>query len=57
MIQVIQLMLGLAILVTIHEFGHFLAARMFNTKVEKFMLFFDWPFALFKKNASSTNLQ
>ena len=54
MIQVIQLMLALAVLVTIHEFGHFLAAKMFNTKVEKFMLFFDWPFALFKKKIGET---
>ena len=54
MTQAIQLILALAILVTIHEFGHFLAARIFNTKVEKFMLFFDWPFALFKKKIGET---
>ncbi len=36
-----QLLLSLSILVTIHEFGHFIAARMFGIKVEKFYLFFD----------------
>ena len=54
MTQAIQLILALAILVTIHELGHFLAARMFNTKVERFFLFFDWPFALFKKKIGDT---
>ena len=36
-----QLIAGLAILVTLHELGHFLAARAFGIKVEKFYLFFD----------------
>jgi len=44
-----QLILGLSILVILHEFGHFLAARAFGIKVEKFYLFFDaWNFSLFK---------
>lgn len=43
-----QLMLSLMILVTLHELGHFLPARLFNTRVEKFYLFFDPWFALFK---------
>lgn len=43
-----QLMLSLMILVTLHELGHFLPARWFNTRVEKFYLFFDPWFALFK---------
>lgn len=43
-----QLILGLSILVTLHELGHFLAARMFGIKVEKFYLFFDaWGIKLF----------
>jgi len=54
MIQAIQLILSLSILVTIHELGHFLAARFFKTKVERFFLFFDWPFALFKKKIGDT---
>lgn len=48
-IMVGQLLLGLSILVILHEFGHFIAARAFGIKVEKFYLFFDaWNFSLFK---------
>ena len=36
-----QLILGLSILVILHELGHFLAARAFKIRVEKFYLFFD----------------
>ena len=44
-----QLILGLSILVILHELGHFLAARAFGIKVEKFYLFFDaWGVSLFK---------
>jgi regulator of sigma E protease len=44
-----QLILGLSILVILHELGHFLAARAFGIKVEKFYLFFDaWNISLFK---------
>lgn len=43
-----QLLLGLSILVILHELGHFLTARAFGIKVEKFYLFFDaWNFKLF----------
>jgi regulator of sigma E protease len=46
-----QLILGLSILVILHELGHFIAARAFGIKVEKFFLFFDaWGFSLFKFN-------
>ena len=46
-----QLILGLSILVVLHELGHFLAARAFGIKVEKFYLFFDaWGVKLFKFN-------
>jgi regulator of sigma E protease len=49
LIMVGQLILGLSILVILHELGHFLAARAFGIKVEKFYLFFDaWNFSLFK---------
>jgi regulator of sigma E protease len=48
-IMVGQLILGLSILVILHELGHFLAARAFGIKVEKFYLFFDaWGVSLFK---------
>jgi len=49
LIMTLQLILSLAILVTLHEFGHFITARMFETRVEKFYLFFDaWGVKLFK---------
>src|ERR1700741_295844 len=50
-IMVGQLLGGLSILVILHEFGHFIAARAFGIKVEKFYLFFDaWGVSLFKFN-------
>jgi regulator of sigma E protease len=50
-IMVGQLILGLSILVILHELGHFVAARAFGIKVEKFYLFFDaWGISLFKFN-------
>src|SRR5581483_6625474 len=49
LIMAAQLILGLSILVTLHELGHFVAARAFGIKVDKFYLFFDaWGFSLFK---------
>lgn len=54
LIQVTQLILCLSILVTLHELGHFAAAKLFKTKVEKFMLFFDPWFALFRKKVGET---
>jgi len=44
LIKVGQLLLSLSILVLLHEFGHFAAARIFKTRVEKFYLFFDFLF-------------
>ncbi|MFV0304448.1 MAG: RIP metalloprotease RseP [Moheibacter sp.] len=54
LIQVSQLILCLSILVTLHELGHFWAAKYFKTRVEKFMLFFDPWFAIFKKKIGET---
>ena len=48
LMRALQLILALSILVLIHEFGHFLFARIFKVKVDKFYLFFDWKFSLFK---------
>ena len=48
LIRALQLILALSLLVLIHEFGHFLFARIFKVRVEKFYLFFDWKFSLFK---------
>lgn len=57
-----QLILGLSILVTLHEFGHYITAKWFKMRVEKFYLFFDFMFpiptllnfALFKKKIGDT---
>ena len=48
LIKVIQLILALSILVIIHEFGHFIASRIFGVRVEKFYMFFDWKFSIFR---------
>ncbi len=47
-IRALQLILSLSLLVVIHEMGHFLFAKFFKTRVEKFCLFFDPWFTLFK---------
>ena len=49
-----QLILALSILVILHEFGHFITARWFGCRVEKFYLFFDPWFSLFKKKVGDT---
>ena len=49
-----QMMLSLSLLVILHECGHFFPARWFNTKVEKFYLFFNPYFSLFKKKIGDT---
>ena len=49
-----QLMLSLSILIVLHEMGHFLPARLFGTRVEKFYLFFDPWFELYKKKIGDT---
>ncbi len=48
LIKVIQVILALGLLVLVHEFGHFIFARLFKIKVEKFYLFFDAGFALWR---------
>ncbi|MGE4289516.1 MAG: site-2 protease family protein, partial [Salinivirgaceae bacterium] len=53
-IKVAQLLLSLSILVVVHEFGHFLFAKLFKTRVEKFYLFFDPWFSLFKFKKGDT---
>ena len=49
-----QLILSLSILIILHELGHFIPARFFGTRVEKFFLFFDVKFALVKKKIGET---
>ena len=53
-IKGIQLLLSLSLLVVLHELGHFIPAKLFKTRVEKFYLFFDVKFALFKKKIGET---
>ena len=53
-IKVSQFILSLSILIVLHELGHFIPAKLFKTKVEKFFLFFDYKFALFKKKIGET---
>jgi regulator of sigma E protease len=50
----LQLILSLSILVVLHEFGHYLPAKWFKTRVEKFYLFFNPKFSLFKKQIGET---
>jgi regulator of sigma E protease len=54
LIKAAQLILSLSILVVLHEMGHFLPARWFKIRVEKFYLFFDPWFSLFKKKVGET---
>jgi regulator of sigma E protease len=54
LIKIAQLLMSLSILVIIHEFGHFAAAKIFKTKVEKFYLFFNPWFSIFKFNYKGT---
>lgn len=53
-VQIAQLLLMLSILVILHEFGHYIAAKIFKVRVEKFYLFMDAGFALFKKKIKDT---
>lgn len=52
--KTLQLLLSLSLLVFIHELGHFLAARLFKVRVERFFLFFDWKFALLRYRSKRT---
>jgi regulator of sigma E protease len=54
LIKVVQLLLSLSILVIFHELGHFISARIFKARVEKFYLFFDPWFSLFKFKRGDT---
>lgn len=54
LIKASQLILSLSILIILHELGHFIPARLFKTKVEKFYLFFDWKFSLWKTKKGET---
>ncbi len=48
LIKILQFIMALSILIILHELGHFIAAKSFKTRVDKFYLFFDWGFSLFR---------
>lgn len=53
-IKLSQFLLSLSLLIVLHELGHFIPAKLFKTRVEKFYLFFDIKFSLFKKKIGET---
>lgn len=53
-IRIVQLILSLSILVVAHEFGHYIAAKIFKARVEKFYLFFNPWFSIFKFKIGET---
>ncbi|WP_185850901.1 RIP metalloprotease RseP [Blattabacterium cuenoti] len=53
-IRSIQLLLSISILIVVHEFGHFILAKTFKVRVERFFLFFDPWFSIFKKKIGNT---
>ena len=53
-IQTIQFFMSLSLLIVLHELGHFIPAKLFKTRVEKFYLFFDIKYSLFKKKIGET---
>ncbi len=53
-IKLSQFLLSLSLLIVLHELGHFIPAKIFKTRVEKFYLFFDVKFSLFKKKIGDT---
>lgn len=57
LIRAVQLIISLSILVVIHELGHFLFARLFKVRVEKFYLFFNPWFTLFKYKPKNSDTE
>ena len=53
-IKLSQFILSLSLIIVLHEFGHYIPAKLFKTRVEKFYLFFDIKFSLFKKKIGET---
>lgn len=53
-VKLSQFLLSLSLLIILHELGHFIPAKLFKTRVEKFYLFFDVKFSLFKKKVGET---
>ena len=53
-IKLSQFLMSLSLLIILHELGHFIPAKLFKTRVEKFYLFFDVKYALLKKKIGET---
>ncbi|MEN8703636.1 MAG: RIP metalloprotease RseP [Polaribacter sp.] len=53
-IKASQFILSLSLLIVLHELGHFIPAKLFKTRVEKFYLFFDYKFSILKKKVGET---
>ena len=53
-IKLSQFLLSLSLLIILHELGHFIPAKLFKTRVEKFYLFFDIKYSLLKKKIGET---
>jgi len=54
LIKATQFILSLSLLIVLHELGHYIPAKLFKTRVEKFYLFFDYKFSIFKKKIGET---
>ena len=54
LIKASQFILSLSLLIVLHELGHFIPAKLFKTRVEKFYLFFDYKYSIFKKKIGDT---
>lgn len=54
LIKIVLFLLSLSLIVIIHELGHFIFAKIFKCRVEKFYLFFDWKFSLLKRKIGQT---
>ena len=57
LIKLAQLILALSILILLHEGGHFFFAKLFGVRVEKFYMFFDWKFSLFKYKPKNSDTE
>ena len=54
LIKIIQFFLSLSLIIVLHELGHFIPAKLFKVRIEKFYLFFDIKYSLFKKKIGDT---
>lgn len=55
LVKILQFLLSLSILVMLHELGHFVAAKIFKVRVEKFFIFFNPWFSLFRFKGEKLN--